>query len=82
MNKKTFNAIEEKIMGLGLEMDEFYESATNEELAVDFIINNKQNFQGNADLFVCLFNKNFRTKYTNNVEEVKNIILDSMTDIF
>ena len=82
MIKEIFNKIEEKIISQGLEMDNFYESASNEELAVDFILNNKQEYQGNADKFINLFDDNFRSKYTQNKNEVKDIILDLMTDIF
>lgn len=76
MTKARFYEIKTEIMGLGLEMDDFYETASNEKLAVDFVMNNIQNFEGNISLFVDSFTANFRAKnmFSFQINEVKEIV--------
>ena len=79
MTQKTFREIEKNIQGLGLDMEGFYESSTSEELAVDFFLNNKHEFEGNVRKFVDSFDVNFRAKYANDSTEIKDIIFEIMS---
>ena len=79
MTEKKYREIEKNIQEMGLDMDDFYESSTSEELAVDFFLNNKQEFEGNVSYFVDSFDVNFRAKYAENNTEVKDIIFEIMS---
>ena len=78
MTEKKYREIKKNIMEMGLEMDDFYESSTSEELAVDFFLNNKHEFEGNVRKFVDSFDENFRAKYADTTE-VKDIIFEIMS---
>ena len=76
MTKQRFYEIKIKIAEMGLDMDDFYKSATNEEIAVDFVINNIQEFQGNIEMFVNRFDYNFRASNIDDlrINNIKTII--------